>query len=59
YKPELPNLALLTGQKVRLEIGEEQQVLFIDGGTGECFDDEDECEAFDEPSAEHFDEDAA
>lgn len=46
---ELPNLALLAdGRKVQLEIAEEQQVLFVNGGTGECFDEEEDCDLGDE-----------
>lgn len=51
YKATLPDLALLTGQKVQLAIDDEQQVLFVNRGTGECFDDE--CEEFaDDEAAE-------
>lgn len=39
-KATLPDLALLTGQKVRLVIEDDQQVLFVHETTGECFDDE-------------------
>lgn len=42
YKSTLPDLALMTGQKVRLDIDDEQQVLFIHEDTGECFDEESE-----------------
>lgn len=37
YKSTLPDLALMTGQKVRLDIDDDQQVLFIHEDTGECF----------------------
>lgn len=42
YKSTLPDLALMTGQKVRLDIDDDQQVLFVHEGTGECFDEDDE-----------------
>lgn len=40
----LPTLALLVGEKVRLDIESDQQVLLLDGGTGEVVDQEPEAE---------------
>lgn len=45
YKSTLPDLALLTGTKVRLEIIDDQQVLFVSKETGEFFDEEEIDEA--------------
>ena len=48
YKSTLPDLALLTGTKVRLEIIDDQQVLFVSKETGEFFD-EGEIDEAEEP----------